>query len=455
MTTAETKWQTASGNATSAWNNAETAATNRWKASEAVARAQWKFASDAAVDDWNLEEANAVSKYNTDVKTADEAWKKTNDDAYTIYSSAYDAALTLWNSKQATAASEFTNTITSSNATAAGAEANAWATYVNASNGQMLGARLVAFRADPVKPQAGAKLGANDDKVSLCGDDEGKPPVKEGVISVTRTARDGEYIVSMQDGSSVTMRLSGDLLKDYLAAAAKNGPARGVPPIITEGQAHQGKIPVAPEVKPHLPQETPKPAPKKSLAIGTNDDKTQAMANWWNRQVHDLTMTIDLNADDAKWDAAIAELKKIPDGSLTSVVFAGHGSPVLFGPFTLDDLDNPNSKASQFLTLLKLKMATNAVIEIKACNTAAQEKGIPDKKMLKLVAKITQRKVIGYDDIYGPVPHGQGYIVHPDGTVADGVKYPRFEDTLEGLLSKKMDKIQGILKSLPRMDRLP
>ena len=77
-------------------------------------------------------------------------------------------------------------------------------------------------------------------------------------------------------------------------------------------------------------------------------------------------------------------------------------------------------------------MASNAVIEIKACNTAAQDEGVPDKRMLKLVAEITQRKVIGYDDIYGPVPHGQQYIVGPDGTVTKGVKYPQYGDTLEG-----------------------
>ena len=199
-----------------------------------------------------------------------------------------------------------------------------------------------------------------------------------------------------------------------------------------------------------MPQDPPKPAkPKKSLAIGTNDDNTQAVANWWNRQVHDNAMTIDKNADDAKWEAAMAELRKIPDGSLDSVVFAGHGSPREFGPFRLADLEKPNSKASQFLTLLKQKMAPNAVIEIKACETASQAEGIADKRMLKLVAERTQRKVIGYDDIYGPVPHGQQYIVDPEGKVTKGVKYPRFEETVEGWIEKQGDDILKFLRTIP------
>ena len=110
-------------------------------------------------------------------------------------------------------------------------------------------------------------------------------------------------------------------------------------------------------------------------------------------------------------------------------------------------------------------MADNAVIEIKACKTAAQEEGIADKAMLKLVADITQRKVIGYDDIYGPWPHGQEYIIHPDGTVTKGVKHLPYEGSWEQWFQnlrtnkdKKKEKIQGMIDSLPRttrMDRLP
>jgi RHS repeat-associated protein len=99
----------------------------------------------------------------------------------------------------------------------------------------------------------GATLG-RDPSGLICADDEDGRRVPDGVISVARTAREGFYNVTMRDGRVVPMRLSGDLLKAYLAMAAKNAPSHGVPPIITEGQAHQGKIPVAPGLKPHMQQ---------------------------------------------------------------------------------------------------------------------------------------------------------------------------------------------------------
>ena len=73
------------------------------------------------------------------------------------------------------------------------------------------------------------RLGESDAGIQLCSDEDG-PRVPEGVLTVTKTARAGEYLVTMKDGSTKTMRLSGDLLDAYLEMATKNAPGRGVPP---------------------------------------------------------------------------------------------------------------------------------------------------------------------------------------------------------------------------------
>jgi hypothetical protein len=65
-------------------------------------------------------------------------------------------------------------------------------------------------------------------------------------------------------------------------------------------------------------------------------------------------------------------------------------------------------------------------VELRACKTVKKD----DKELITEIAKLTKRDTIGYDDYYGPGPHGPQYIAKPDGTVTEGKTYPPFKGTL-------------------------
>jgi RHS repeat-associated protein len=269
--------------------------------------------------------------------------------------------------------------------------------------------------------------------LGLPGED-GDPVILPDAISIQPDPRPGYYNVVFKDGSVRRLKLTNEEFLAYRKSAENNSRGTGIPAVITEPQAHSGKIPVAPGLVPHMPRPVEPPEKPKitSIAIGTRDDFVQFAARAFNSITHGRTIKIDKAEPD--WEAAIAALKELPDGSLESITFSGHGGPDYFGPFKLKDLKNPDSDASRFLRELKKKASKKAVITIKACKTCAQQDGVGDKEMLKLVAKITGLDTVGYDQDYGPVPHGQEFIVHPDGSVTEGKKYRNWEGSIEKFL---------------------
>ena len=135
------------------------------------------------------------------------------------------------------------------------------------------------------------------------------------------------------------------------------------------------------------------------IFIGVPVDAPTGIANWWNSW---WVPNLELNRLNPDWEAAIQWLTTIR-GNIGDVTISGHGGPGHVGPFNLQNINDPNSGAYQFLKALGQRSGKGGKIVIKSCQVAKGPRGL---KFLIDLAKLTGKDVVGYTDWYAVTPHG-------------------------------------------------
>ena len=128
-----------------------------------------------------------------------------------------------------------------------------------------------------------------------------------------------------------------------------------------------------------------------------------------------------------------------PFNGFGDVVTSGHGdiANMSHGKITLDALKStidpvtkaPNGPGSSFIRALGSSMEPGSTIRLQHCNLAAGPAG---QEFLQLWANLSNRTVVGWDDWYAGVPHGQEWIATPGGgSPTAGKLYPPYQGSKE------------------------
>ena len=191
--------------------------------------------------------------------------------------------------------------------------------------------------------------------------------------------------------------------------------------------------------------------------ISDNDFEKSGIAAWWNDLGAGPGHYVDINCNNPDWTAAIATVNSWEHTSAyffwhDEFVIAGHGGPGHLGAISLEELEKSTSGAYMFLQAIRAKARRGTAyqtdgeghpvsilptITFRGCNVA---KGPDGKKFILLVAKQTGCVVYGYDDWYGPGPHGNCWCATPGGGLYVIKTYPPFKGSIGEFLGNKNAK---------------